>query len=190
MGAPKDLGSPAPMVLLVAVHIATLLGWLCSLTTASLEEFHIPGISNFLGFPLQLWLHPQLNASMRGCLHRLQRSNELPGLLGSPLKSQGMLPRPLNSWTMHSWKTSIKWTTPRSVTSTSCTDACSNHSCSGLSALMAKHEKGISGKQYPRWSCASQTDAPRVSSQRSLWNDFTLPLGLWWVGSYFPYKIN
>jgi hypothetical protein len=68
------------MVLQIAgSHVASLLGWLCCFPW---QTFHIPGISNSLGSPLHLWLHPHSfsHCSFRGCLKGLLPWSTLPGL--------------------------------------------------------------------------------------------------------------
>jgi hypothetical protein len=103
--------------------------------------FHFPGISNFLGSPLCLWLHPHTFI----CCHVSAYSNcyTLLSLLDFLLKSGWKPPWHLNSWFLHVCKSSTMWMSPRTVTSFSTSQALLHPGYSSLWVL--KH-----GRTFPQ----------------------------------------
>jgi hypothetical protein len=108
-------------------ELAALPLWLCSphglfpglaCCYFSLHMFHIPGISNILGCPLQLRLPLVVSyITLSGVAYRDLDLSCLPGLPGLPLKSGWKPPQSHNLCILHVCKRSITWTMLESAAS-------------------------------------------------------------------------
>jgi hypothetical protein len=122
------------MALLLAAHMASLLGWLCLLPTVFLGKLHHSWHLWLLESPLQLQFHNHSLTShpIRGCQQGLQACHTWPVLPGFPLKSWWKLPQPHNTFILQCCKTNILWMTSRSTTGLRISQASMDCGCSGL----------------------------------------------------------
>jgi hypothetical protein len=108
------------------------------------QMFHAPGISNILGSPLQLRIHPHSlpQSPLRVSVQWIQSCHISAGLLGLHLKSQWKASSPCNSCILRACKPSLSWMTLRSASSSSSSGCpCSTTSLSSecLGGRLRKH---------------------------------------------------
>lgn len=154
MCLPNGLGSPTPMTLVAAAHMAFPL--VVAHMVSSLSCLHLlpaPFLSKLSKFlsskfwrtPTYLWLKIY---SFILCFYR----GYLTGFLGLHLKFEWNPPWQNNSCIMHAWKTSTKWTMPRSTASECYGQSHLDYVCSdfwGPGSLSTG--KWILGNQFFRW---------------------------------------